>query len=149
MKNITRNLVFIFFIAFFHISCEKDKMEMSLEKIHTCHDDMNWDVERIKNAMIGEWVWIHSYCTFIGLLDVPDDSISFDFKDSLVTIHDQGVLVQTSVWSIDLDPLGYFVINLEPSASQFQGEIYMCKDEMTSKDNLFTDGCEHFFERQE
>jgi len=143
-----RNSVLLTLIIIFHFSCEDDSTK-STANIRTCHSDMNWDVEQIRNTMIGEWRWIHSNCVFLGLVDVPDDSISFEFMDSLVEIRDKGVLFQTSVWNIEINPHGEFVINFEPTEFLFYGRIYLCENELFTTDDFISDDCENHFVRQE
>ena len=101
MNNPIGKLIICSLISFCFFSCESDEPSR-FSNIYNCHQEMNWDPEKMRQTLIGKWQWMEDGCAFTGKFDRRDDEISFEFADSLVTIREQDVIIQISVWEIEL-----------------------------------------------
>jgi hypothetical protein len=147
MLHIYKLMLYFLTIVLFS-ACEDDQVTRSVDDIRNCHQEMNWNVETIRDGIIGEWLWAQSECVFSGLNDMRDDSLQFNFTDSLVTTSDHGTIFQFSQWSIKQNSTGSFEIVLDPNIPQLHGSLFLCTNDMMCQD-FNIDGCNHYFERVE
>lgn len=157
MKTSTLLRLWVFSLSLLLFACNPDPEipvvqdpPISQGDMWICHQNAVWDSVATINHLIGEWEWEYIRCFWNPEDGNYDDfkGLSIDFKsDNTLDVKMDGLVTQSSAWSIEGSNENLFVIRVEPIVLQAVGQILFCDNRVEFNDS-YVDGCDNYFTRK-
>ena len=148
MKIINQSIGLILTISLLFLGCKKKEDSSSSQYNYLqCHQKVSWDSLKIKETLLGEWLWEFSICTWPGckIDKETNKGISVIFKtNNSLEVKENGRIIRTSQWKVVKQTDQEYYIDTEPFESMLYGGILFCDKKLAFNASGTDIGCEYF-----
>ncbi len=134
------------------IGCEKEPFNPEFEAgpIQDCHNHVDWNEEKLENALMGSWTWVYHICPWKGGRNDTIDLgkvMTFDADKTLQIVKD-GQSVYSGSWAIVKNELGgvQCLLHTEPHTHDVAGSFAVCNGQLYF--GGIGEGCESFYKQK-
>lgn len=129
--------------------CDEESFYDS-KRVLECHEARNWDVQQIRDEVVGVWEWQYVWCCGEAdpyLDNTASKELRIEFKANGTALLANPAAVMEFIWSVQPQN-DYYIFDTNQDISQLSGRILFCDDTMLCEDS-HRDGANNYFVRAE
>ena len=125
------------------IGCTEDNVgpPFNAPSMWSAHYAIQWDSASVANQLIGEWLWVYTYCCGEGFnpegKSTEHEKLSVVFHgNSTLEVIQNGEQIQESVWTLKLRNDDQYSLTIDPFFSNLRGLILFNKEYVMFNDAI-------------